>query len=80
LRKSFEAVTTWFEICETSCVISATVTDRQFNAEEFIKLDMQETVFAEMTVDRTVQLMLDNVIILKSDSENYKSKRYCKGD
>jgi hypothetical protein len=73
-------VTTWFEICETRCTISATVPERRFNAEEFIKLDKQERVCAEMTVERTVQLMLDNVLSVESDSENDKCESYCKGD
>jgi hypothetical protein len=56
------------------------VPDRQFNAEEFIKLDIQERVFAEMAVEKTVQLMLDNVLIVESDSENDKCGSYCKGE
>jgi hypothetical protein len=80
LRKSFEAVTICFEICDTRSAISASVPDRQFSAEEFIKLDIQETVFAEMAVERTVQLMLDNVLIVESDSENDKCESCCKGD
>lgn len=54
--------------------------ERRFNAEEFIKLDKQERVCAEMTVERTVQLMLANVLSVESDSENDKCESCCKGD
>jgi hypothetical protein len=73
-------VTTWFEICETRCAISAIVPERRFNAEEFIKPAIQERFSAEMTVERTIQLMLDNVLSVESNSENDKCKSYCKGD
>jgi len=33
-----------------------------------------------MTVERTVQLTQDNLLIVESDSENDKCEIYCKGE